>query len=113
VVILECGRGAAEDIDGLFYELDVVAARAGAHRLFRILDEHLWFREQENRDWICNVAHPTIADTACFPYVMLSEEGGISRQDYPSIRRWCDRFKRINGFIVMPGIFQTSPGLAG
>ena len=98
--------------DGLFYELDVVAARAGAHRLFRILDEHLWFREQEDRNWICNASHPTIADIACFPYIMLSEEGGISRQDYSAIRRWCDRFKRISGFIVMPGIFPTSPALA-
>jgi glutathione S-transferase len=98
--------------DGLFYELDIDAARAGAHRLFRILDEHLWFGEQERREWICASAHPTIADVACFPYIMLSEEGGISRQDYPAIRRWCDRVKRINGFVVMPGIFPASPALA-
>jgi glutathione S-transferase len=98
--------------DGFFYELDVLAARAGARRLFRILDEHLWFREQEGRNWICDASDPTIADIACFPYVMLSEEGGISRQDYPAIRRWCDRFKRIGGFIVMPGIFPTSAALA-
>jgi glutathione S-transferase len=98
--------------DGMFYELDVQAARAGAHRLFRILDEHLWFGEQEDRAWICPANHPTIADVACFPYIMLSEEGGISRQDYPAIRRWCDRFKRIKGFIVMPGIFPAPPALA-
>lgn len=98
--------------DGMFYQLDVAAARAGAHRLFRILDEHLWFGEQEGRVWVCGAAHPTIADIACFPYVMLSEEGGISRQDYPAIRRWCDRFKRIEGFIVMPGVFPASPALA-
>jgi glutathione S-transferase len=98
--------------DGMFYDLDVAAARAGAHRLFRILDEHLWFGEQEGRDWICAAALPTIADIACFPFVMLSEEGSISRQDYPAIRRWCDRFKRIKGFIVMPGIFPASAARA-
>jgi glutathione S-transferase len=98
--------------DGMFYALDVEAARAGAHRLFRILDEHLWFGEQEGRDWLCSPAHPTIADVACFPYIMLSEEGGIPRQDYPAIRRWCDRFKRIEGFVVMPGIFPASRALA-
>ncbi|MGE0004310.1 MAG: glutathione S-transferase family protein [Parvibaculaceae bacterium] len=98
--------------DALFYDLDVDAARAGAHRLFRILDEHLWFGEREGRDWICSPRHPTIADIACFPYIMLSEEGGISRQDYPAIRRWCDRVKRIDGFIVMSGIFPTAPGKA-
>jgi glutathione S-transferase len=98
--------------DGMFYDLDLEVARAGAHRLFRILDEHLWFGEQEAHDWICAAAHPTIADVACFPYIMLSEEGGIFRQDYPAIRRWCDRFKRIKGFIVMPGIFPAAPALA-
>lgn len=95
--------------DSLFYDFDIDAARAGAHRLFRILDEHLWFGEQEGRDWICGATLPTIADIACFPYVMLSEEGGISRQDYPAIRRWCDRVKRIRGFTVMSGVFPTGP----
>ncbi|MBN9029602.1 glutathione S-transferase [Rhizobium sp. YJ-22] len=98
--------------DALFYDLDAEAARAGAHRLFRILDEHLWFGEQEGRDWLCSAAHPTVADIACFPYVMLSEEGGISRQDYPAIRRWCDRVKRIKGFTVMSGVFPAGPAKA-
>jgi glutathione S-transferase len=95
--------------DGLFYDFDIDAARSGAHRLFRILDEHLWFGEQEDRNWICSAPHPTIADIACFPYIMLSEEGGVSRQDYPAIRRWCDRMKRIKGFVVMSGIFPAGP----
>ena len=94
--------------DGLFYDLDIDAARAGAHRLFRILDEHLWFAEREGQNFIATRDHPTIADVACFPYIMLSEEGGIQRQDYPAIRRWGDRFKRTRGFIVMSGIFPTS-----
>lgn len=98
--------------DALFYDLDAEVARAGAHRLFRILDEHLWFGEQEGRDWLCSAAHPTVADIACFPYVMLSEEGGISRQDYPAIRRWCDRVKRVKGFTVMSGIFPAGPAKA-
>lgn len=98
--------------DGLFYEFDIEACRKGAHRLFGILDEHLWFAEQQGQQWICGSSHPTVADIACFPYIMLSEEGGISRQDYPAIRRWCDRVKRIAGFIVMPGIFPAGPAAA-
>lgn len=98
--------------DGMFYDFDVEAARAGGHRLFRILDEHLWFGEQEERDWLCRAPHPTIADIACFPYVALSEEGGISRQDYPAIRRWLDRVKRLPGFTVMSGVFPAGPAKA-
>ncbi len=95
--------------DGMFYDADIEACRAGAHRLFRVLDEHLWFAEQEGQDWLCPGAHPTIADIACFPYVMLSEEGGVSRLPYPAIRRWTDRVKRIPGFGLMPGVFGADP----
>lgn len=98
--------------DGFDYPLDAEAARAAAHRLFRILDQHLWFVERAGRAWICRGNHPTVADLACFPYVILSEEGGISRQDYPAIRRWCDRVKRLAGFEVMSGVFPAGPAKA-
>jgi glutathione S-transferase len=91
--------------DALFYEADIDACRAGAHRLFRVLDRHLWFAERRAAGWLCEAAHPTIADLAVFPYVQLSEEGGISRRDYPAIRRWTDRIRSLPGFTVMPGIF--------
>ncbi len=97
--------------DALFYNhIDADAARAGAHRLFRILDVHLYYTVEAEQVWICPGDHPTIADIACFPYVILSEEGGVSRMDYPAIRRWCDRFKRIPGFVVMSGVFPAGPG---
>ena len=100
--------------DALFYaEIDADAARAGAHRLFRILDEHLYFMEETEDGWLCAGDHPTIADIACFPYVILSEEGSINRMDYPAIRRWCDRVKRIPGFTVMSGVFPAGPDAAG
>lgn len=91
--------------DGMFYDFDIEQCRAGAHRLFRILDEHLWFSERSAAGWVCECAHPTIADIAVFPYVQLSEEGGIARRDYPAVRRWLDRMKMLPGFITMPGIF--------
>jgi glutathione S-transferase len=102
---LTATAAAARLHDGMFLDVDIEACRAGAHRLFRVLDEHLWFAEQEGDGWLCPGAHPTIADIACFPYVMLSEEGGICRLPYPAIRRWTDRVKRIPGFTLMPGIF--------
>ena len=95
--------------DMLFYPLDVEAARAGAHRLFRILDEHLWFREAQGGKWLCHAEHPTVADIACFPYVVMSEDGGIPLLNYPAIRRWTDHVKRIPGFHVMSGVFPASP----
>ena len=58
------------------HDLDVNRAQSGAHRLFRTLDEHLWFAEQEGRDWLCGPGHPAIADIACFPASCSRRRGG-------------------------------------
>jgi glutathione S-transferase len=94
--------------DALGYELDVESARRGAHQVFRVIDEHLSDMETVSQHWLA-ATHPTIADLACFPYIAMSGEGGISRDDYPAIGRWIERIRRLPGFIGMPGIFE--PGL--
>jgi glutathione S-transferase len=48
------------------YELDIGTARAGVHRLFRTLGEHLWFAEQLGNDCVAAGDHPTIVDIGCF-----------------------------------------------
>ncbi len=96
--------------DTLGYPFDIDEVRAGAHHLFRALDEHLWFQEQQGHSWVVIGDHPTIADLALFPDVMLAEQGGISLLDYPALRRWTDRFKRVPGFTVMAGIYHAGPG---
>ncbi len=93
--------------DTLGYDFDIDAVRAGAHRLFRFLDDHVWFHERQGREWVASARHPTIADIALFPDVMLSDQGGISLIDYPALRRWTDRVKRIPGFVVMSGIYPA------
>ncbi|MSQ51180.1 MAG: glutathione S-transferase [Betaproteobacteria bacterium] len=93
--------------DAMFHDGDPRRARAGAHRLLRVLDEHLWFAERDGERWVASADAPTIADIACFPYVMLSEEAGVSREEYAALRRWTDRVRGIPGFIGMPGIFDN------
>ena len=100
---------AARLAEGFFFELDIEASRTKAHRYLRILDEHLWFQEREQQHWIVTGSGPTIADLACFAYTILSEEGSIERIDYPAVRRWTDRVKRLPGFVVMPGVFPAGP----
>lgn len=101
--------GAARLHDTLFYPGNITALRASAHHLLRVMDEHLWFGEQRSRSWLCSDLQPTIADIACFPYVMLCEEGGISRLPYPAVRRWTERFRRWPRFTLMSGVFPTAP----
>jgi glutathione S-transferase len=54
-------------------------------------------------EWLA-ADHPTIADIACFPYVALSQEGGVSPEPYPAVQAWVRRIKRLPGFLPMPGI---------
>ncbi|AGB74074.1 MULTISPECIES: glutathione S-transferase family protein [Rhizobium] len=48
----------------------------------------------------------TIADIACFPYVALAPDGGISLDPYPLIRLWMRAIRSLPGFIEMPGIHR-------
>ncbi|MBZ9822806.1 glutathione S-transferase family protein [Mesorhizobium sp. CA4] len=49
---------------------------------------------------------PTIADVACFPYVALAPDGGVSLDPYPAIRLWSRAVRSLEGFIEMPGIHR-------
>jgi glutathione S-transferase len=99
--------GAARLHDAFAFPLDAEAARTAGKRLLRMLDEHLWFAEAKGHPWLVPGDHPTIADVACFPYTALSEDADLPRDDYPPLRRWHDRFKRLPGFRVMSGVFPA------
>jgi glutathione S-transferase len=99
--------GAARLHDAFGFDLDAESARKTGKRLLRVLDEHLWFQERQDHPWLVPGPHPTIADIACFPYTALSEDADLPRDDYPAVRRWHDRFKRIAGFKPMSGVFPA------
>lgn len=89
--------------DALGYDFDVVAARRGAHAVFRMLDDHLAERQATGHRWLA-ADQPTVADVACFPYVALAPEGGIPLDAYPAIRKWVWNFRHQSGFVGMSGI---------
>lgn len=82
----------------LNYPMDLEKLQAGAHRVFKIMDDHLAGRE------FLELGHPTIGDIACFPYTALAGEGGIDLSSYKNVLAWIERMKRLPGFITMPGI---------
>jgi glutathione S-transferase len=62
------------------------------------MDDHL-----SQRDWL-EMGHPTVADIACYPYLGLVPEGGVSLDPYKSVLRWMDRIKALPNYVSMPGI---------
>ena len=96
--------------DALGYEhLDIEACRNGARAVFRVLDDHLAEQASADLRWLASAAEPTIADLACFPYVALAGEGGISLDEFPALRNWVWNFRHVRGFIGMSGIFPAGP----
>jgi glutathione S-transferase len=82
---------------------------ATAHSYLTIVEDHLAEGELIGRLWLAGQT-PTIADIAVFAPTALAADGGVSLDRYPALWRWIDRVKRLNRFIVMPGVF---PNLAG
>jgi len=90
--------------DALGYtQFDIEACRAGAHEVFRVIDDHLAVRQAEGAQWLVGDC-PTVADIACFPYIALAGEGGISIDGYPALRQWLWLFRSQPRFIGMAGI---------
>jgi len=78
--------------------LDVGLARENADYILSIINNHL-----ENNIWLAT-DNPTIAEIACFPYIALAEEGGVSLLPYKNINQRMLRIKALPAFITMPGI---------
>ena len=96
----EIARGLA---DARYYEkfkidLDIKKAHEKSQSILTVIDNHL-----DDKSWLA-LDRVTIADIACFPYIALSHEGGISLDAYPNVQRWIVRIKQLPGFIPMPGI---------
>ena len=81
---------------------DLGAAQKIAERLLIFMDAHL-----VERAFLAHDA-ATIADLACYAYVALAPEGGISLEPYPHIRAWLERIEALPAFTPMP----RSPQLA-
>lgn len=51
-------------------------------------------------EWLV-AGRPTIADIACYPYVLLAPAGEISLEDYPHVRQWLARVEALPGWVPM------------
>ncbi|MDM9384682.1 glutathione S-transferase [Chlorogloeopsis sp. ULAP01] len=79
-------------------KIDLDLAQQRAHAVLKVIDKHL-----QQQDWLV-LNRPTIADIACYPYIGLAPEGGISLEAYPNVVAWINRIKGLTGYIGMPGL---------
>jgi len=62
------------------------------------MDQHL-----ANADWLVT-EQSTIADIACYPYILLAAEGGIDNSPFTHVTAWMRRLESLTGFWPMPRI---------
>jgi len=75
---------------------DLEAAQKIADRLLIFMDAHLADRRFLAKD------AATIADLACYSYIALAPEGGVSLEPYPHIRAWLERIEALPAFTPTP-----------
>ena len=68
--------------------------------ILNLIDQHL---NKSKNQWLA-LNRPTIADIACFTYIALAPEGGISLENYPAINKWCNQIKKLPNFLEISGI---------
>lgn len=73
-------------------------AQATGRRALEVLESRL-----ASHEWLA-LERPTIADVACFPYVALAPEGGVSLEACPAVKRWISRVQKLPGYVGMPGL---------
>lgn len=102
---LGASLGMARLHDMLLYPGDIDALRRAGIDALRELESHLTEARFANRIFLVG-GTPTIADIACFPSVALAPDGGVTLDDFPSIRLWSRAIRALPGFIEMPGIHR-------
>lgn len=102
---LNTSLGLARLHDMLHFEADIDAVRAAGVQCLRELEAHLTERRLIGKIFL-DSDPPTIADIACFPNVALAPDGGVSLDEYPSIRLWMRAIRSLDRFIEMPGIHR-------
>jgi glutathione S-transferase len=80
---------------------DIMVDRS--YKLLRLMDEHLGEHE-----WLA-LGHATIADIACYPYLLLAAEGGIDTRPYAAVAAWLRRVESLPRFWPMPRIPNLPP----
>jgi glutathione S-transferase len=84
---------------------DIGALQASGVAALRELEAGLFEQEMRGMRFLAS-DQPSIADIACFPYVALAPDGGVSLDPYPTIRLWSRALRSLDGFIEMPGIHR-------
>jgi len=82
----------------LGWPIDYDNSVAKSYRLLGVMDHHL-----QQRRWLAT-GNVTVADIACYPYLLLASEGGIEIEPFSAVCAWMERLESVPNFWPMPRI---------
>lgn len=82
---------------------DAQALRASARACLRLMEDHMVKQGIRGCGFFAGPA-ATLADLALFPAFALSRDFNVDHDEFPALRLWARRVRRLPGFITMPGI---------
>ena len=82
---------------------DLDALRDAARQGLRAMDDHMAKSALLDVDWFAG-PDPSLADLALFPAFALSRDYSVGHEEFPALRQWARRVRRLDGFVTMPGI---------
>ena len=97
--------GAARWHGMLQFLADIGACRLAGVQCLRELEAHLTEGRFRGHGFLVGGV-PSSADIACFPGVALAPDGGVSLDDFASVRLWTRAIRLLPGFVEMPGIYR-------
>ena len=75
---------------------DMEAAKAVSATIFDVMERRL-----DGRTWLVGDG-PTLADIACYSYIAVADEGGLSLAGHPNLEAWLAAVEGLDGFVAMP-----------
>lgn len=100
---IQNGLTMARAIKLLRWPLDYELAVSRGYKLLRLVNDHL-----AGREWLA-AEHATVADLACYPYIVLAGEGGIDTRPFAAVTDWLARVESLPRFWPMPRIPNLPP----
>lgn len=92
---IQYGLAAARAIQLFGRSGDLEHCQSLGQRALKLLDNQL-----TEAAWLVGTK-PTIADIACYPYVVTADEGGVALASHQNVMRWCRRIEELPGYVPM------------
>lgn len=94
---------------------DLAGYQERGRHFLKFLDGYM-----KGRSWLA-LERPTLGDLACYPYIAMAPQGGVSLDEYAALNAWFARMRALPGYVELPqpnpenlavASGPTGPGLA-